>query len=115
MEQIELRAKELDVTTTFETGTIYKLQNQLLPVMTYKGVILNYDTDTSSITQIPEGTYLCITYTENTKEEAFTTLIEGINELQIVNPLIIDATLLNNVFSQEETAHELQVYVGDIV
>lgn len=115
MEQIELRTKELDVTTTFESGTIYKLQNQLIPVMTYKGVILNYDTDTSSITQIPEGTYLCITYTESTKVRAFETLISGINELQIKNPLIIDVTLLNNVFSQEETAHELQVYVGDLI
>lgn len=115
MEQVELKAKEYDVTTTFETGTIYKLQNKLLPIMTYKGVILNYDTDTTSITQIPEGVYLCISYTEDTKEEAFETLIDGINELQIMNPLIIDATLLNDVFSTKDTAHELQVYVGDLV
>ena len=42
-------------------------------------------------------------------------IINGINELQISNPLIIDSTLLNNVFSEEEYAHELQVYVGDLV
>ena len=115
MEQVEMRTQELDVTTTFESGMIYKLQKQLLPIMTYKGVILNYDTDPESITQIPEGVYLCITYTEDTKEEAFATLIDGINELQINNPLIIDSTLLNNVFAEEEYAHELQVYVGDLV
>ena len=51
----------------------------------------------------------------DTKEEAFATLIDGINELQIMNPLIIDATLLNDVFSTKDTAHELQVYVGDLV
>ena len=115
MEQVELRMKELDLTTTFESGTIYKFQNQFIPIMTYKGVILNFDTETESITQIPEGTYLCISYTEATKEEAMQTLVDGIQELQIKNPLVVDTCLLNDVFTKDDRAHELQVYVGDLV
>lgn len=115
MEQLELKIQEAELTTTFETGTIYKLQEDLIPITVYKGVILNFDTDIEAVTRIPEGTYLCINYNEETRQEALNILLEGIQELQLKNPLIIDTILLDDIFSLENRSHELQVYVGDLV
>ncbi|MDD6467662.1 MAG: MerR family transcriptional regulator [Erysipelotrichaceae bacterium] len=115
MEQLELKIQEAELTTTFESGTIYKLQEELIPITLYKGVILNFDTDINVITRIPAGTYLCINYKESNRQEALDTLLNGIQELQLKNPLIIDTTLLDDIFSLEDRSHELQVFVGDLI
>ena len=114
MSLLENIIKENELQSTFESGTIYQLQDELQPVAIYKGVILNYDTDVQIVTRIPHGNYLCVNYTENTREKALKQLLNGIEELQLSSSLIVDSSLMSDIFNHEVERRELQVFAGEV-
>jgi len=112
---LETEVRNNNLTKTFETGSIYKvINNQATEVSIYRGVVLDFDKDSNSVTRIPAGSYLCITYTLDKREDAWRKFLYAVEEFRLTNPTIIETHLLNDVYDPNSMSYELQVYVSEI-
>ena len=111
---LETEVRRNNLTKSFETGSIYKIiNNQATEVSIYRGVVLDFDKDSESVSRIPEGSYLCITFTLATREEAWSKLLYAIADFKISNPTIYETHLLNDIYNPEGMSYELQVYISE--
>ena len=113
-ENLEREIRESALVTTFDSGSIYRIINHKVEqISIYRGVVLDFDTDSSAVTHIPTGNYLCATYSEKNREQVWQKFLSAIMNLSISDPLIIEEELLNDVFHNNERAYELQVYLSE--
>ncbi|MBQ1305889.1 MAG: MerR family transcriptional regulator [Erysipelotrichales bacterium] len=111
---LEREIRESELVTTFDAGTIYRIINRKVePISIYRGVVLDFDTDSDAVVHIPMGNYLCATYTEKNRAAVWQKFLAAIRDLSLNDPLIIEEELLNDIFHPEERAYELQVYLSE--
>lgn len=115
-EALDQNIRENHLTTTFESGTIYRLDdNKLQEVSIYKAITLGFNSDSDKMSNIPAGNYLCITFTERTRDASWKKFLYALQDLRMASLLIIEQKLLNNIYSPSETAYELEVYLSEPV
>ncbi|MCF0110475.1 MAG: MerR family transcriptional regulator [Erysipelotrichaceae bacterium] len=113
---LELQIVSNNLTPAYEQGMLYQYTKDEEPtqIALYKTIHLDFDTDVESIMTIPEGTYLCITYSKANKEEAWAIMMDEVRELNIKSSVILDVDLMDNTFHPEQAHHELQLFIGDL-
>ena len=112
--RLEIEIQENNLNTTFETGSIYRIiDNKVQQVSLYKGVQLEFDSESPNITHIPTGNYLCATYTEKNREEVWQKFLKALADLGLNDPLIIEQVLFNDIFDLSNRGFELQVYLSE--
>lgn len=105
---LDILVDELDGIATYESGVLYKISNHnTLPDKLFTTVAKPVRSEYYD--SIPEGTYLCIHFSEDNAYKRQMMLNEYIAAHEIQPLYILQTELLTNLFHPEQTAWELQV------
>ena len=96
-----------------ETGVLFEDRGKgFVPARIFNAVRVQEGSDTSSTSVLPAGEYACIWYTEKKAVEGGAKISRYCVKNGLTPALVLQADLLNDIFSADSPAVELQLYTG---
>jgi MerR family transcriptional activator of bmr gene len=102
----------LELVNAYETGILFKNDGEgFVPSLIFNVVRPRSGADRSATSVIPAGEYLCICYTEKTAAKKSEEINRYCAAKRITPSLVVQSELLNDIFSSNSPAVELQLLV----
>ena len=109
--KVDRMIEEAHLINTYETGMFFKKDEKggLYPARIFNTVETDEFSDTSSVTTIPAGNFVCVCYQKKNARRQNLKMSRYLDGHGIRPKAILQIELLNNVFSMDSNYFELQV------